>query len=279
VLRVNELRKTFGSVRALDGVSFHAARGEVLGLLGPNGAGKSTALAICTGLLVPDSGSVELGDAGSPRSPAARRLIGLAPQQIALYEDLTARENLVFLAKIHGVPDPVRRADELLDMVGLLPRARDRVRTYSGGMQRRLNLAAAIVHDPPVILLDEPTAGVDPQSRSGILELVQRLAAEGRAVIYTTHYMEEAQRLCSRVAIVDQGRVLATGTVPELIAAHGGESVVTVDTPSGARSTRTREPLREIERALAEGGATAVRIDQPDLEAVFLSLTGRRLRD
>ena len=279
MIRVSELRKTFGSVRALDGVSFHAERGEVLGLLGPNGAGKSTALAICTGLIVPDSGSVELGDAGSPRSPAARRLIGLAPQQIALYEDLTARENLVFLAKIHGVQDPVRRADELLDMVGLLPRARDRVRTYSGGMQRRLNLAAAIVHDPPVILLDEPTAGVDPQSRSGILELVQRLAAEGRAVIYTTHYMEEAQRLCSRVAIVDQGRVLATGTVPELIATHGGESVVTVDTPSGERSTRTREPLREIERALAAGGATAVRIDQPDLEAVFLSLTGRRLRD
>ena len=185
----------------------------------------------------------------------------------------------MFLAKIHGVHDPVRRADELLDMVGLLPRARDRVRTYSGGMQRRLNLAAAIVHDPPVIMLDEPTAGVDPQSRSGILELVQRLAAEGRAVIYTTHYMEEAQRLCSRVAIVDHGRVLATGSVPELIAAHGGESVVTVDTPSGARSTRTREPLREIERALAEGGATAVRIDQPDLETVFLALTGRRLRD
>ena len=279
MIRVSELRKSFGSVRALDGVSFHAERGEVLGLLGPNGAGKSTALSICTGLIVPDSGSVELGDAGSPRDAAARRLIGLAPQQIALYEDLTARENLVFLAKIHGVHDPVRRADELLDMVGLLPRARDRVCTYSGGMQRRLNLAAAIVHDPPVILLDEPTAGVDPQSRSGILELVQRLAAEGRAVIYTTHYMEEAQRLCSRVAIVDQGRVLATGTVPELIAAHGGESVVTVDTPSGARSTRTREPLREIERALAEGGATAVRIDQPDLEAVFLSLTGRRLRD
>jgi ABC-2 type transport system ATP-binding protein len=164
-------------------------------------------------------------------------------------------------------------------MVGLLPRARDRVRTYSGGMQRRLNLAAAIVHDPPVILLDEPTAGVDPQSRSGILELVQRLAAEGRAVIYTTHYMEEAQRLCSRVAIVDHGHVLATGSVPELIASHGGESVVTVDTPAGARSTRTREPLREIERALAEGGATAVRIDQPDLETVFLALTGRRLRD
>ena len=279
MIRVTELRKSFGSVRALDGVSFHAERGEVLGLLGPNGAGKSTALAICTGLIVPDSGSVQLGDAGAPCDPAARRLIGLAPQQIALYEDLTARENLVFLAKIHGVHDPVRRADELLDMVGLLPRARDRVRTYSGGMQRRLNLAAAIVHDPPVILLDEPTAGVDPQSRSGILELVQRLSAEGRAVIYTTHYMEEAQRLCSRVAIVDQGRVLATGTVPDLIAAHGGESVVTVDTPSGARSTRTREPLREIERALAEGGATAVRIDQPDLEAVFLSLTGRRLRD
>ena len=238
MLTVSDIRKAFGSLQALDGVSLEVRRGEVLGLLGPNGAGKSTALAVCTGQVAPDSGSVSIGGAGSPRDPAARRLVGLAPQQIALYADLTARENLVFLARIHEVPEPTRRADALLDMVGLLPRARDRVVTFSGGMQRRLNLAAALVHDPPLLMLDEPTAGVDPQSRSAILDVVQRLAEGGHAVLYTTHYMEEAQRICSRVAIVDHGRVLETGTVSSLRAAHGG-----------------------------------------DLEAAFLSLTGRSLRD
>jgi ABC-2 type transport system ATP-binding protein len=238
VLTVTDIRKSFGSLRALDGVSLEVRRGEVLGLLGPNGAGKSTALAVCTGQVAPDSGSVSIGDAGSPRDPAARRLVGLAPQQIALYADLTARENLVFLARIHEVPEPSRRADALLDMVGLLPRARDRVGTFSGGMQRRLNLAAALVHEPPLLLLDEPTAGVDPQSRSAILDVVQGLAERGHAVLYTTHYMDEAQRICSRVAIVDHGRVLETGTVDSLRAAHGG-----------------------------------------DLEAAFLALTGRSLRD
>jgi ABC-2 type transport system ATP-binding protein len=279
VIRVRDIRKSFGSIAAVDGVTFDVHRGEIFGLLGPNGAGKSTAIAMCTGQLAPDSGSIEIGEVGSPRAAHARALIGLAPQQIALYEELTARENLVFLARVHGIPEPVRRADELLDMVGLLPRARDRVATFSGGMQRRLNLAAAIVHNPTAIFLDEPTAGVDPQSRTAILDVVQRLANEGRAVIYTTHYMEEAQRICSRVAIMDRGRVLAIGTVAELIAEHGGDSVVTVDSLAGEHRVRTREPLREIERALAEGGATAVRIEQPDLEMVFLALTGRRLRD
>ena len=238
MLTVTDIRKSFGSLRALDGVSLEVRRGEVLGLLGPNGAGKSTALAVCTGQVAPDSGSVSIGDAGSPRDPAARRLVGHAPLQIALYADLTARENLVFLARIHEVPEPSRRADALLDMVGLLPRARDRVGTVSGGMQRRLNLAAALVHEPPLLLLDEPTAGVDPQSRSAILDVVQGLAERGHAVLYTTHYMDEAQRICSRVAIVDHGRVLETGTVESLRAAHGG-----------------------------------------DLEAAFLALTGRSLRD
>jgi len=221
LIRVRDIRKSFGGVHALQGVSFEVHRGEVLGLLGPNGAGKSTAIAICTGQIAPDGGSVDIGDAGSPRLPEARRLVGLAPQQIALYDDLTARENLVFLGRIYGIADPARRADELLDLVGLLPRGGDRVGTYSGGMQRRINLAAALVHDPPAILLDEPTAGVDPQSRSGIIDLVQRLAAEGRAVVYSTHYMEEAERACSRVAILDHGRVLAAGTVRDVVSSHG----------------------------------------------------------
>ena len=223
MIEVTDIRKAFGAVQALDGVSFAARRGEVLGLLGPNGAGKSTALAVCTGLLAPDSGAVRIGDAGSPRDRAARRMVGIAPQRIALYDQLTARENLVFLGRIHGIADPSGRADRLLDAVGLLPRARDRVGTFSGGMQRRLNLAAALVHDPPVLLLDEPTAGVDPQSRGAILDAVRALAAEGHAVIYTTHYMEEAQRICARVAVIDHGRILAVDTPDGLRTEHGGD--------------------------------------------------------
>jgi ABC-2 type transport system ATP-binding protein len=223
MIEVRDIRKAFGAVQALDGVSFAARRGEVLGLLGPNGAGKSTALAVCTGLLAPDSGSVRIGDAGSPRERDARRLVGIAPQRIALYDQLTARENLAFLGRIHGIADPVRRADRLLDAMGLLPRARDRVGTFSGGMQRRLNLAAALVHEPPVLLLDEPTAGVDPQSRGAILDAVRGLAAAGHAVIYTTHYMEEAQRICTRVAVIDHGRILAVDTPDGLRTAHGGD--------------------------------------------------------
>ena len=238
MLVVSDIRKSFGALHALDGVSLSVGRGEVLGLLGPNGAGKSTTLAVCTGLLAPDAGSVSIGGAGSPRDPAVRRLLGLAPQQVALYGDLSARENLVFLGRIHGVQEPVRRADELLDWVGLLPRARDRVEAFSGGMQRRLNLAAAIVHDPPLLLLDEPTVGVDPQSRGAILDLVRRLASGGRAVLCTTHHMSEAERICSRVAILDHGRVLESGPVDAVRAAHGG-----------------------------------------DLEAAFIALTGREIRD
>lgn len=279
MISVRGLSKRYGQIQALDGLSFSVERGVVYGLLGPNGAGKSTAMSICTGLVQPDAGEVDIGGSGPPSRPAARRMLGLAPQQIALYSQLSARENLVFLCGVYGVPSPRDRADKLLDLVGLLPRARSRVAGFSGGMQRRLNLAAALVHDPPVILLDEPTAGVDPQSRASILEVVQRLAREGRTVIYTTHYMEEAEKLCDRVAIVDHGKLLAEGTVGELVAAHGGQSVVVVESEAGEQRIVTEQPLREIERALAQGGARGVRIERPDLETVFLALTGRRLRD
>lgn len=279
MISVRAIAKSYGSVRALDGLSFEAPRGGVFGLLGPNGAGKSTAMAICSGLARADSGSVDIDGKGAPTQPAVRRLLGIAPQQIALYRALSARENLQFLCGLYGVRPARRRADELLDLVGLLPRARDRVGGFSGGMQRRLNLAAALVHDPPVLLLDEPTAGVDPQSRANILEVVQRLARQGRTVIYTTHYMEEAEKLCDLVAIVDHGRLLAEGAVPELVAQHGGRSLVVVDGAAGEERILTEEPLREIERALGRGGARGVRIERPDLETVFLELTGRRLRD
>ncbi|RLS95991.1 MAG: ABC transporter ATP-binding protein [Planctomycetota bacterium] len=240
MLALRDIRKSFGAVVAVDGLSFEVGAGEVFGLLGPNGAGKSTAIAIATGLLTPDSGSVDLLGLGSPSSPAVRMHLGLAPQEITLYDDLTARENLTFFARLYGVRDIAARVDELLTLVELSERAKDRVSTFSGGMKRRLNLAAALVHDPQLLLLDEPTAGVDPQSRNRILELVRGLAASGKSIVYTTHYMEEAAKICDRVGIVDRGRMLEVGSVAELLARHGKDT---------------------------------------DLETVFLTLTGRSLRE
>lgn len=285
MLALTNLRKSFGPTIAVDGLSLSVNRGEVFGFLGPNGAGKSTTIGMAVGLLAPDSGSVELQGLGPPTMPEVRAKLGLAPQALALYDDLTGRENVEFFGRLQGLSGRAlkERSDAALDLVGLLPRAKDRCGSYSGGMKRRLNLAAAIVHDPPLLLLDEPTAGVDPQSRGSILGLVRSLAAQGKTIIYTTHYMEEAQKLCHRVAIIDHGRLLALGTTDELVARFGGESVVTLKHGEGgeARETiaRTRDPVGELRAAMARGGVTGVRIDRPDLETVFLELTGRRLRD
>ena len=280
MLRLEGLEKRFGAVKAVDGLSLQVARGEIFGLLGPNGAGKSTTIAMAMGLLRPDRGQVRIGEAGSPRDSVSRRGIGVAPQAEAIYDDLTGEENLVFFARLLGVSDARLAAQRCLDRVGLLARARDRVRTYSGGMRRRLNLAAAILHDPPLLLLDEPTAGVDPQSRASLLDLVRSLAAAGAAVLYTTHYMEEAERLCDRVGVMDHGRLLDCGTVSELLARHGSETMVFIDRRGqGERRIATRDPLREVSSALAAGDVTGLRVERPDLETVFLSLTGRSLRD
>jgi ABC-2 type transport system ATP-binding protein len=284
MLRLHDLRKSFGSVRAVDGLSLDIRRGEVFGFLGPNGAGKSTTISMAMGLLEPDAGAVELEGAGSPLDPRVRRQLGLAPQAIALYMELTAAENLVFFARLHGLEDPKRRAAEVLELVGLAPRAADRVAGYSGGMQRRLNLAVALLHRPPLLLLDEPTAGVDPQSRHSILELVRALAQDGCTIVYTTHYMEEAQKLCDRVGVIDHGRLLDVGTVDELVARHGGDSAVVIERVDGdAKAVEerivTQDPLREISAALARGDLRGVRVERPTLESVFLTLTGRSLRD
>lgn len=282
MLRLTNLRKTYGSVKAVDGLSLEVRRGEVFGLLGPNGAGKSTTIGMAVGLVEPDSGTVEIEGAGSPTQPAARKHLGVAPQALALYEEMTAEENLRFFGGLYGLVGPVLagRVSAVLEMVGLENRRHDRVKTYSGGMKRRINLAAAMVHDPPVLLLDEPTAGVDPQSRNNLLDVVRQLASAGKTVVYTTHYMEEASKLCDRIAIMDHGKVIAAGTVAELTARFGGKSVVTVQRGEGdAQRIETDAPVPEIERIMAGGGVTNVRIDQPDLETVFLSLTGRSLRD
>jgi ABC-2 type transport system ATP-binding protein len=281
MLALRDLRKTYGATKAVDGLSLEVRKGEVFGLLGPNGAGKTTTIGMAVGLVAPDAGSVDVDGAGPPSDPEVRRRIGVAPQTLALYDELTAEENLRFFGRLFGLSGAAlsARVDALLEWTGLSGRRKDRVKAFSGGMKRRLNLAGALVHDPPLLLLDEPTAGVDPQSRAAIFDAVKELRAKGRTVVYTTHYMEEAERLCDRVAVMDHGRLLALGTVDELVEAHGGKSVVTVGHEDGDERIETQDPVGELTRILASKSASKVRIDRPDLESVFLSLTGRSLRD
>jgi len=296
VIQATDLRKRYGPVQALDGVSFSVAPGEVYGLLGPNGAGKTTCLSLMVGALGVDSGSVHIGDRGDPRIPAVRRGIGYAPQALALYDDLTGQENANFFGRLYGLAGSTlrERTGAVLELVGLTDRRADRVSAYSGGMKRRLNLACALVHDPPVLLLDEPTVGVDPQSRNLIFDRIESLKRDGRTVIYTTHYMEEAQRLCDRIAIVDHGRMLAEGDLESLLAAHGGRSVVRavyetappadLNLPglveNGELRFESDQPLADVARLVDSGHRfRTLRIDRPDLETVFLNLTGRTLRD
>jgi len=281
MLCLNQLRKTFGTLVAVDDLSLEIGRGEVFGLLGPNGAGKTTTVNLAVGLLAPDHGTVTLDGGGSPTDPKVRAKIGVAPQALALYDELSGEENVAFFAKLQGLTGRMlaERVRWSLNFVDLWDRRGDRMSTYSGGMKRRLNLAVAVVHDPPFLLLDEPTVGVDPQSRNAIFDNILVLKEQGRTVIYTTHYMEEAQRLCDRVGIIDQGKLLALDTVDELIAAHGGKSVLTVERTDGEVSVETDDPLAELDKLRQQGELLRFRVDRPDLERVFLNLTGRHLRD
>jgi ABC-2 type transport system ATP-binding protein len=281
MLKVNNLHKRFGNRFAVNGLTFSVRAGEVYGLLGPNGAGKTTTISCIVGLLEPDSGSLTLDGLGSPTDPKVRAHIGIAPQSLALYDELSAIENLNLFATLYGLRADRRttRARELLEFTHLADRARSRVSTFSGGMKRRLNLAVALIHDPPLLLLDEPTVGVDPQSRNAIFDAILALKSQGKTVIYTTHYMEEAQRLCDRVGVIDSGKLLAEGTVHDLINAHGGESVVTVERAEGEQRITTDRPVDKLPELLAAGNVLGVHIERPNLESVFLSLTGRSLRD
>jgi len=296
MIRTIGLRKQYGKLVAVDDVALEVRRGETFGLLGPNGAGKTTTIHMLVGALRPDAGHVEVNGRRDPTQPAVRRDIGIAPQKLSLYEELSCIENLRFFARLHGVsaPDIPARIEWALDFARLGDRRKDRVCTYSGGMQRRLNIAVALLHDPPLLLFDEPTVGVDPQSRNHIFQNIEALRAEGRTVIYTTHYMEEAERLCDRVGIMDHGRLLAVDTVANLVGAHGGASLVTaeldrppeptVDLPGTLDGTtlriETQRPFDEV-GALASSGLRirTLHIERPNLETVFLNLTGRSLRD
>ncbi len=309
VLSCEGLRRRFGGIVAVDGVGFVIQAGETYGLLGPNGAGKTTTISMIAGLLQPDAGRIVVsGEPVSTRAVAVRRLIGYVPQDLAIYPDLSARENLVFFGRLYGMPAARarERASEVLELTGLADRAGDLVKTYSGGMKRRLNIGLGLLHRPRLLILDEPTVGVDPQSRNAILESVESLAGEGIAVLYTTHYMEEAERLCDRVGIIDHGALIAEGTRDELVSMVGGRDRVRLLAPGdlGAWAaalagrewvheasvtgqgvdlmvTGARGHLAEILAAAAQAGVTvrSVEVTEPDLEAVFLHLTGRALRD
>ncbi|MEW5702231.1 MAG: ABC transporter ATP-binding protein [Candidatus Zixiibacteriota bacterium] len=296
MIRADNLRKRYGALTAVDGVSFAIHPGETFGLLGPNGAGKTTTINLIVGSLVPDAGAVFIDGKADPTNAAVRRQIGYAPQALALYEELTAHENLAFFGRLYGLESRRlrERVDYALDLAGLTDRRGDKVTTFSGGMKRRLNIACAIVADPPVLLLDEPTAGVDPQSRNLIFDKIALLRRQGRTIVYTTHYMEEAQRLCDRVAIMDHGRILALDTVERLIELHGGTSVIEAELdaiPDNLESMgasidgdrlrlETDRPLEELARLTGSGmRLRTLRLDRADLETVFLNLTGRRLRD
>jgi ABC-2 type transport system ATP-binding protein len=281
MLTLEHVRKSYGSIVAVDDLSFSVRRGEVLGLLGPNGAGKSTTVNLAVGLLAPDSGRVVIDGGGNPQIPSVRSRLGVAPQALALYELLSGVENLRFFGEMYGLSGAAlrNRVAWSLAFVGLTERSRDRVAEYSGGMKRRLNLASALVHDPELVLLDEPTVGVDPQSRNQIFENILDLKRQGCTLIYTTHYMEEAARLCDRVAIVDKGRLLALGTVDQLLRTYGARPTLVAQTDQGEHRVETDDPLAELNRLAAIGTVATFQLERPTLEQVFLQLTGRSLRD
>jgi ABC-2 type transport system ATP-binding protein len=309
VLECRDLRKRYGERVAVDGVGFRIAPGETYGLLGPNGAGKTTTISMICGLLSRDGGEVTIdGRSMDTRATAAKALIGYVPQELALYPDLTARENLRFFGRLYGLGGKAldARVDEVLAVTGLADRADDRAQTFSGGMQRRLNIGIGLLNSPRLLVLDEPTVGVDPQSRNAILATVEELGGQGIAVLYTTHYMEEAERLCDRIGIIDEGRLKAEGTRRELVALVGERDRVGLaaggDLPAAAKALAALERVEEatlreggldlivdgarqalpgILETAAAAGATVIGVEiiEPDLEAVFLHLTGKALRD
>jgi ABC-2 type transport system ATP-binding protein len=310
VIEVKDLVKKYGSHRAVDGISFAVAKGELFGLLGPNGAGKTTTINVLATLLPADGGRALIGGHDVAGDAAAvRRLIGVVPQEIALYGDLGARENLEFWGRLHGLSGRAltARVTELLELAELTEQGRQKVETYSGGQKRRLNLAAGLVHAPEVLFLDEPTVGIDAQARSRLLEMIRGLASDGLTVIYTTHYLEEAEQLCDRIGVIDRGQLVALGDKEQLIeqigdedavrfrlpeeqradfaeAAQAWDTVVTVGEHRGLVDLRTRDAGRLLPHLQAWLDARGLplaqlEIERPNLESLYLRLTGRGLRE
>jgi ABC-2 type transport system ATP-binding protein len=306
-LEVRDLKHSYGPAQALDGVAFDVHAGEMFGLLGPNGAGKTTLMSILACLLEPTAGEARLENAWlSPRNLAPRPWIGVVPQELALYQDLSARENLRFFGALYGVPDARLqiRTEEVLAAIGLAERADDKAGTFSGGMQRRLNLGIGLIHEPKLLLLDEPTTGVDPQSRNHIFEEIRRVNRAGMTVIYTSHYMEEVEALCTRIGVIDHGRIIACDTLAGLLRQMDGILRLRFQEVSDGLRQKLRElsDVRELDERdglvtifCQQAESTLLRVlgvinethaeliglemEEPNLERVFLHLTGRALRD
>jgi ABC-2 type transport system ATP-binding protein len=308
-IQVQNIHKSFGEIQAVQGVSFEVQPGEIFSLLGPNGAGKTTTIAMLSTLLRPDQGDAfVLGHSVCGQPMEVKKVLGVVPQEIALYEDLSARENLTFWGKMYGLRGAAlrTRTDEVLETIGLSERAGGRVSKFSGGMKRRVNIGVALLHKPQVIYMDEPTVGIDPQSRRNILDSVVALKNQGMTVLYTTHYMEEAQELSDHIAIMDHGKLIASGTHAELVKIVGEmdrvrlslgvqleddltswkaiPGVAGVSVEDGCLSVLTPDGNQLLpalfETALSKGvRITSVEIHEPNLESVFLHLTGRALRD
>jgi ABC-2 type transport system ATP-binding protein len=306
-LEVSDVRHRYGSTVALDGVRFTVQAGEMFGLLGPNGAGKTTLMSILSCLLEPSGGEARLqASMLSPANRAPRPWIGIVPQELALYQDLSARENLQFFGSLYGMPETrlAERIDTVLAAIGLTDRAKDRVGAFSGGMQRRLNLGIGLIHEPKLLLLDEPTTGVDPQSRNHIFEEIRRVNRAGMTVIYTSHYMEEVEALCTRIGVIDHGRIIACDTLPGLLRQMDGilrcrfaevsaslrerisqiPGVKVLEENGGLVTIRCQDAKALLLKMLSLINETrseliGLEMEEPNLERVFLHLTGRALRD
>ncbi len=309
MLKVDNLYKNFGNIVAVDGISFEVKKGEVFGLLGPNGAGKSTTISIISTLIPPTSGEIIFeGESIFENSKNIRQNLGIVPQDIALYPTLTGYENLKFWGNLYGLKgtELKKRINEVADIIGLNGRLKDKVEKYSGGMKRRLNIGAALLHQPELLIMDEPTVGIDPQSRSHILDTVLKLSAKGITIIYTTHYMEEAENLCTRICIMDEGKIIASGTKQELVELvrektqinikldnisdnmlqifkkiQGVSDATIFDDTVTLYGENGDMLLAEIISKASEKNSKIQSIDiqKPNLEAVFLHLTGKALRD
>jgi ABC-2 type transport system ATP-binding protein len=311
MLVVSDIKKSFDKKEVVRGVSFSVEKGESFGLLGPNGAGKSTTIGMICGLLAYDSGDVTVDGLSVKKKPLdVKKKIGIVPQEIALYPSMSAKENLLFWGKMYGLAgsQAKKRADEVLEFVGLRDRAKDKIETFSGGMKRRINIGAALMHEPDLLIMDEPTVGIDPQSRNHILETVKRLNQNGMTVIYTSHYMEEVEYLCERIGIVDQGKMIALGTKTELVNRLAGGTMIKLSVSALHESFLAGlKNIPTIERVVSNNESQTLEIfvgnhqqvfgdivgcamqneiqilsfevQEPNLETLFLSLTGRTLRD
>ncbi|MEI4789222.1 ABC transporter ATP-binding protein [Bacillus sp. FJAT-53060] len=312
MIKVHDIKKNYEDKQILKGISFHLKKGEAFGLLGPNGAGKSTLIGIMTGLIRSTSGTVTIGGIDLNRETKhAQQLIGIVPQEIALYLDLTAKENLMFWGKMYGLKGKKlkSRVQETLELIGLEDRGKDKVKVFSGGMKRRVNIGCAILHKPKILIMDEPTVGIDPQSRNHILETVQRLNQDGMTIVYTSHYMEEVEYLCDKIGIIDQGSLVALGTIAELskLVEEQREVILTIknnkaDIEKVCKYIRESYPTKDFNvegqkfkisdqkpqefiskliQVLTDMKVEIISAEvvEPNLENVFLYLTGKKLRD